>query len=288
MKNKPFISNSLKPNRFKPEHPNEQITIYEGEFLIKWNEREVNVQGKIYFDWLPSLAIKFKGTTDNSFDAINLFLDQVMEQAELWLKNYRFGLVLITGIHDEVRKGINKITISGIDADAPIFGNVTEKVEKITFLLPNFLVYNGDILRSEENNRNSRMGKLILETDDFLITIDQTANHKNEVQELKSKGGYHCLHIGEIIHKNKLINLNETNEALAALTSFLSFVNGRRTAPLFLEGFKNGENVFTAFRIPKIDSYNDGFSWMPQTILEELNSPWKAFYKLWVKNEDTE
>src|SRR5699024_9975198 len=179
--------------------------------------------GEIYFDWLPSLAIKFVGEIDNSFDAIDVFLNQDREQVELWLLSGRFGLFLITGIHDEVRKDTSKTVISGIDADAPIFGNVTEKVEKITFLLPNFLVYNGDILRSEENNRNSRMGKLILETDDFLITIDQTANHKNEVQELKSKGGYHCLHIGEIIHKNKLINLNETNEVLAALTSFLSF-----------------------------------------------------------------
>lgn len=278
----------MEPNRFKPEHPNKSITIHEGEFLLKWKEKEINIQGEIYFDWLPSLAIKFVGEIDNSFDAIDVFLKQDREQAELWLKNRRFGLFYITGMHDEVRKGINKITISGIDADAPIFGNVTEKVEKITFLLPNFLVYNSGILRSEENNRNSPMGKLTLETDDFLITIDQSANHKNEIQELKRTGGYHCLHIGEIIHKNKLINLNETNEVLAALTSFLSFVNGRRTAPLFLEGFKNGENVFTVFQIPKIDTYKSGFSWLPRAISGELNNPWNVFYNLWRKNEDTE
>src|SRR5699024_10854313 len=68
----------------------------------------------------------------------------------------------------------------------------------------------------------------------------------------------------------------------------LSFVNGRRTAPLFLEGFKNGENVFTAFRIPKIDAYNDVLSWLPRAIFGELNNPWNVFYNLWTKNEDTQ
>src|SRR5699024_879282 len=61
-----------------------------------------------------------------------------------------------------------------------------------------------------------------------------------------------------------------------------------RTAPLFLEGFKNGENIFTAFCTPKIDIYNDVFSWMPQKIFKELNSPWNTFYKLWTKDKDTE
>ena len=278
----------MEPNRFKPEHPNKSITIHEGEFLLKWKEKEINIQGEIYFDWLPSLAIKFVGEIDNSFDAIDVFLKQDREQAELWLKNRRFGLFYITGMHDEVRKDTSKTVISGINADIPAHGDVTERVDKITFLLPNFLEYNGELLREEKANKHSsRLGKLTLETDDFLITIDQTANHKNEAQELKSQGGYHCLHIGEIIHKYKHITLTEASEVLAAFTSFISFANGRRTAPLFLEGFKNGENVFTSFRIPKIDAYNQGFSWVPQMIFENLNSPWEAFARLWMKNEDT-
>ncbi len=60
------------------EEPNQDISIFSGDFQLKLKETIISVKGKIFFSWFPSAGVKVSGTvTSGSIHALPL--DEALE-----------------------------------------------------------------------------------------------------------------------------------------------------------------------------------------------------------------
>lgn len=286
MVKKYLFGNNLKENTFKMSESNQPFTIHEGNFLLQLNNETISLTGEVSYRWVPNQGVYFNGETNSFSQVLESFLDGNIEsRPQLYISEELLCAVIITNINSQKEK--NKVTVSGINTGRTGFGNPKLLVDKITFMIPNFkTIYEGLIRTVHEEQRFINSGRLILETDNYFITIDQNRQAQDEKRKLSMLGGYYCSHYGEIIHKYERITLESVRDILDCLGKFLSFMNGRRTAPILLQGFKDEAIIFTDYNSPVVDPYKTTSSWMPMQLPKEFNQNWKQFYSLWSESQD--
>jgi hypothetical protein len=258
---------------------NQTILIYDGPFVLKSKVDELNLTGKIEFSWLPDIGVRFKGyTIDKSVQTLQR-IDQSSFEG-LYIDNLFFGrpTVLESTFHFNSYDSL----IKGVMMKDAILGDRTICVNKVIFSIPNLREFFGEVVKEHEGEtgylNNSRM---VFENDEYSIIVDKIREYSQLKESLKSNGGFIVLYSGEIIKKSGSISIKETNDILHCFSKFLSFLNGKRCAPLFRQGFCESQLIWTDYSAHIVDSYRYVITWPQKHSIEGLNEIWLEFERLW-------
>ncbi|WP_255067298.1 hypothetical protein [Lacihabitans sp. LS3-19] len=159
-----------------------------------------------------------------------------------------------------------------------VIGETNNAINKVTFGIPNLREFYGEPIKS---NAVSYLGRLNLENENFIITIDKNPFFKKYHTNLKNIGGYQILYSGEIVSKNGIFKSKEIEEIRTICDIFFSFINGRKTSMLFLKGFNNENLVWEDFTpYNKVDAFKHVMSWPQFSSGLNFNEIWGNFVKI--------
>lgn len=259
---------------------NQPVKIFEGDFVLKNDEKEYTVSGYIQYDWFPMTGANFYGTIKETslenikiLNSINFF--------EVIVDGYNIGQGIVASIIIN-----SEFKIRGDFRFESITGDKSITVEKIHFCIPNFQDYLGNSVKKIDNNNvKTAKNRLVLENTKYIITIDKCIDYKERYNSVSEKGGYIITHIGEIIPKKGNLTIQKVKEILHCLNTFLSFVNGKRTSALFIQGICNNEVIWCDYSNYHVDIYDFLPSWTIKNDVNCLTKIWIEFSEQW-SNKD--
>ena len=268
----------------KMSEANSQIIIFEGEFILMNEKNTIKILGIIYFNWLPSSGAYFKGislekglNTSKTLDGINTY--------KIIANNLEFGDGFITNQNFDSFNG--KTKIKGVFSQQVVSGDKSISVDKILFSIPNLREFHGlSIKKTTNNGVSASKGRLLLENDKYIITIDKSSNYKKLKNELDENGGYILLYNGEIKNKKGPIKFEDSKDIFHCLNTFLTFLNGRRTSALFISGIFENETIWCDYSDYFVDTFKNVTSWPQDHSISSLNKAWRKFSEIWKDTDD--
>jgi len=263
---------------------NSQIIIYEGEFILKDDENRIKISGKIFFDWLPSSGAYFSGIPlDKGLDTFKILNGR--NTYKIIADDLEFGEGFITNTNIESFSGESKI--KGVLSQQAVAGDKSIAVDKIIFAIPNLREFHGlSVKKITDNNISVSKGRLLLENDKYIITLDKSNKYKNLRDELEENGGYILLYGGEIKSKKGPIKFEDSKDIFHCLNTFLTFLNGRRTSALFMSGIFENKTMWCDYTDYFVDTFKNATSWPQNHSISNLNETWKKFSETWKDVDD--
>jgi len=256
---------------------NEPIIIYTGEFKIKNDSKEYELDGKIIFKWFPDMGVKFNGVFINT-QSINI---QLMDAFDVVIDNKITGKVKIMDFD------FTGEPICGGDGVNFIWGDSTVPVNEVSFAIPNLRDYLGDAVKDEnKSGLNFQKTRITLDDKPYKIVIDKLIDYNERRQKLENDGGYLLLYAGRITKNKGSISLGELQKWHDRFHHFLYFLNGRRTAPLFYTGIHESSPIWTDYSDYRVDLDKYIISWSDIFFLDDLPHLWKRYNELWKKDLD--
>jgi len=261
---------------------NENIIIYEGEYFIKNSTENLKLNGKIVYEWLANSGVYFYGVSteidsflkaSNRSDTYSVIVDG-LEVGNGFITNWGFG-------------DLTEAKIKGVISQYAVFGDKSVSVEKIRFSIPNLRDFFGiPVKRITEKKISTSSDRIILEDETYKIIIDKCSDFKKRKESLEEKGGYILLFNGELTTKKGDLTHAETRDLFHCLDTFLTFLNGRRTSALFIQGTFEEKPIWTDYTDYFVDTYKTVQTWPQRHSIENLNELWKHFRLVWVKSPD--
>lgn len=259
-------------------HPNDGIVIYSGEFKLTYEDKVVELGGQIEFKWYPSVGVEFRGFIGESSVEWKELLSIETIKFDLIVEGLIFGKCLLTKTSFGERGHVEGTTVG-----LSVKGDKSIGVSKIRFCLLNFRDFLGGIVKEETKVGKNR---LVLESDDFKIILDKKMDFKAAVEVLRIQGGYFTTWNGEITKTKGNILFDEIKDELECLTAFLTFVNGKRCSPMFIQGLHEEQVIWTDYSAYSNDQHKNVSSWAHSYSIEGLAKLWTNFRALWKKGVD--
>ena len=263
---------------------NASIKIYEGEYILKSDTEEIKVNGVISFDWVANSGSHFSGKAELEPSQYKAFSNS-HSIYEIVVNGLEFGNGFIT--KNSFGSDFVGSFIKGTLSQQAVFGDKSIAVEKIIFSIPNFRDLHGlPVKKTSSKNFSTSMNRLRLENDNYIISIDKCSDYKKRQESLEEKGGYIILYYGELTSKKGPLKLEDTKEIFHCLDTFLTFINGRRTSAMFLQGIYESEVIWCDYTDYFVDPYKVVQSWQQRHSVSGLNELWQHFSSLWKETED--
>lgn len=260
---------------------NSEIIIFVGKFLLKFNDKEIFFDGTIKYEWFANSGVHFYGSAEIEFENLNNISD-FNDEYSVIIDNLEFGKGFIT----KTRFGNSlKPTIKGTISQYAILGDKTIPVNKIKFTIPNLREFHGYAIKRMSKHSIS-MDRLVFEDETYKFIIDKCSDFKDRKENLESKGGYDILYNGELSIKKGHLTITDTRDLFHCLSNFLTFLNGRRTSALFIQGIFEEDIIWTDYTDYFVDIYKTVISWPPKHSIADLNDIWKRFRVLWNNPDD--
>lgn len=174
--------------------------------------------------------------------------------------------------------------IQGVMSQEAIKGDKTIAVQKLIFSIPNLREFHGlpvKLIADKEGGIAFSSNRIILDNDNYTIKIDKSRNYKETQNSLDSKGGYIIQYGGELISKKGDILYEDTKQIFNSLSTFLSFINGRKTSSLFSHGIFENKTIWCDYTAYNVDIYNSAVSWTLRHSTNGLNELWQKFSEYW-------
>lgn len=259
-----------------------QIKIYEGEYILKTETEEFKINGTITFDWVANLGAHFTGSLRIPLQKyVSL---SPLNSYEIIVNGLTFGKASITNTTIGDLEGI---TIRGRFSQEVIFGDKSISVEKLIFSIPNLKEFEGlNVKRAAVTKFSIFRSRLTFENDNYIIRIDKCEDFKAKLESLEEKGGYIILYNGELTSKKGAISFKETKDIFHCLDTFLTFLNGRRTSAVFLQGICQSKIIWCDYSNYFIDNYKIKLSWSDNYSVDGFNELWQKFSLLWKSPEN--
>jgi hypothetical protein len=265
------------------DEPNAVISIHKGSFQLVHEGTTILIDGKIWFDWFPSTRVKFAGDASGN---------SPKEIESLFLKDGPWQLIIadLTFGKCSISKTLNSdsVTVEGTMTTRSVYKDRSIPVTKLRFAIPNLRELNGLTTKAETDygyqTSNSRTEFVY---NDYTIIIDQHPNFKDLNNSLKAKGGYLILYSGELTSKKGVIKYDEIKEVFKCFSNFLSFVNGRRCSPLFIQGVFENKEVWIDYTPYSVAQFKQVISW-PQHFhsTKGFGKLWQNFCDIWSDEGD--
>lgn len=268
----------------KMSEANSPIEIYRGEYLLKNDKEEIIVNGIINFEWVANSGSYFSGevklkenqygTFANSHSTYKILIDG-LEFGDGFIVKTTFG------------SNYEGCFIKGVLSEKAVFGDKSIEVEKIVFAIPNLRELHGSpVKKATADGILNSMNRLRLEDDNYIINIDKCYDYKKRQESLEEKGGYMILYYGELISKKGSLNFECTEEIFHCLSTFLTFINGRQTSSLFLQGIFENKVMWCDYTDYFVDPYKVVPSWQGRQSFKGINELWQNFSTLWKDKND--
>ena len=268
----------------KMTEANSSIKIYEGEYILRDDQNEIKVTGNIYFDWFPNSGAHFYGKPLVDFKDLFKITDGI-NSFSIIIDGLEFGQGFITNTN--FVSSSNDSFIKGTLSQQALIGDKSVPVTKIHFSIPNLREFHGlPVKKISKKNLSTSMNRLRFEDDNYVINIDKCHDYKERKKSLEEKGGYIILYAGELTPKKGSISYSDTKDILYCLDTFLTFLNGRRTAALFIQGIHDNKTIWCDYTDYFTDSYKAVQTWPQRHSILGLNDLWKKFNLIWQDNDD--
>lgn len=279
-----------KPNMINPsiemDNCNTNIKIQSGSFIIKNSKIEFKLTGQFYFKWSPTLGTYFKA--ESNLISNKLFnLHNSEEKLSLIIDDIEIGNCIITEITENLGNS-NKTEIEGRIIEKVVFGDKSIMVNKIKFSIPNLREFNGEATISiSEKTKSFSNSRLTFENEEFIVIIDKRKDYQQQYKKLKNEGGFLIQYDGILENKNnKPLNYEDTREILNSFSTFISFLNGRKTSTIFIEGIYEDNSIWRDFTNYNVDIFNPHLSWPSKSSIKGISNLWNNFYILWKNDKD--
>lgn len=264
------------PHRLKSKYlqneVNECIILFKGNVTIKAGASLSNVEGFVQIEWLPSPNVTLEITKFNKINTIDWQLYFLNDKTlDIYFEGIKIGAAIVKEIAPK-KKHLLKLLFFNC-----IAGDINLPTSKVTFSLPNLKSFHGIALRNRNDKFSVSMSRLIFENSHHKIILDKREKHKEVEQECKDINGYIIMYDGEIELKREF-DYTYICDLVWKFGIFLSFLNGQRTSPFLIEGFKDGQRTFFDFKEPYVDSYKIIPSWPSAHTIFGLEALWNKFY----------
>ncbi|OQP43593.1 hypothetical protein A4H97_33890 [Niastella yeongjuensis] len=248
--------------------PSETITIYNGQFILKEKDLQRLCEGSITFNWLPTFQTRVHFKILEGKSLINEQMNN--EQRDVLIDSSLLGkLILLNSINSD-----SGTTYMGILTGEITWGDRKIQVDKIIFEIPNLKEFIGEGIKT---GTNVRKGRITLENDKYIITLDKIFDFNTQYRKLESYGGYIFLYSGMLTKKKGSLNFDEAKTTLECLHWFLSFVNGSRTSAMFIKGVANEQLIWQNYNSRHVDQFKTVWSWSPKFRIDGLKDLWSNF-----------
>ena len=256
------------------ESPNQEILIYQGDF--HFGDHSFN--GKIFVKWIPRHQIRFEIP---EFPELKFIFNKTEILVTIGKQKNKVKLY----IDDRTTFSGKTIKVHGSLYEKIIFIQSKKKIKYVDFSLVNFREFFGGSYQI--NPKSNRSGHLSFISTDHKIEIQNILNEKSK-KEIKNEGGFIISNNCRITF-NKVTSKNRINFIIKRLEVFLSFLNGRRAAPLFLKAYsKDKELIWEDYSSYISDPLKYVQSWLPFRFDDEFCSLWHKFLILTETENDLE
>lgn len=225
-------------NSFLPNKP--LIVDKNGKLMVEAIDESfepINMNGDMYFKLWPRPRLLFHFKT-----SINLFDAYQKEGKSLTVKkddlSFRCHITNITNKNFQDYQ----ITLRNSSNIAQ-----TPKENELThakFYLLNFPFCLGQTIRSTQKKRSSYRGRILIQDEEWKVTLDKMENFKYLKEEMNESDGYLVTYSGKITKTNKeSFTSDELLNLLNKLYWLLTFARGGMTAPVLIDGFDQNNNI---------------------------------------------
>lgn len=270
-------------NRIKMTDTNESIDIYKGDYSLKSDKIAFVLNGEISFHWFPNLGARFSGRVVSGENLFDLF-SASNPVFQIIVDELVIGSGAVTDF--SIKSSNNETFIKGRLTEQVIIGDKSVAVEKIVFSIPNLLNSHGLPVKITSNGFSISLNRLCLETDSFDIWLDKRMDYDKQERSVREEGGYVIQYNGQLINRKGSLKFEDCKEIFSCLNFFLSFLNGRRTSAMFLQGIYLNEVLWTDYSSYYVDQYRWVNSWQQRNSIAGLNRIWKNFNLMWQDKED--
>lgn len=246
---------------------NEALPIYEGKFQLKQDKASIDITGNLFFYWFPSPGVKFKGELTDKAAGLSS-LDRA-DKFDLIIDGLSVGECFL--IHTSISSALS---LEG-RLTSCIIGDKSIMVTSINFAVPNLRYFMGSSvkIKTEQEIKLSN-SRLVLEDEGYIIRMDKSENYQELERSLNSQGGFILQYAGSIMSKKGAMSFSDVQDVVHKLHFFLSFLNGRKCSPLFLQGIFDNEIKWSDFTPYSVDQYKSVVSWPMRNSIERLDALW--------------
>ncbi|HEU5292485.1 MAG TPA: hypothetical protein VFU05_17680 [Cyclobacteriaceae bacterium] len=254
---------------------NQTLPIYQGKFQLMQEENAIEINGNLFFEWFPSPCARFNGElTNRTADLSSLHR---ADKFELIIDGLSVGECFLTNTSIS-----STVSLEG-KLTTCVTGDKSINVSSINFAVPNLRYFMGASVKVQKEQKvkleNSRVA---LENEEYLIQLDKAENYEEIKRSLDSQGGYILLYSGSIVSKKGTMSFADVRDIVHQLHFFLSFLNGRKSSPLFLQASFDHEVKWSDFTPYIVDQYKSVVSWPIRNSIEGLDKlwlNWRTLYK---------
>lgn len=266
------------------DEANEIIEIYSGKFQLKNEELELLIDGKIAYHWFAQKGAIFIGNLISASES-PFKSDRALDYYELIIDGLSVGEAFI--VNRKRSSSSEHTTIKGVFTKFVVIGDGSINVDSVTFAIPNLKEFNGlPVYKKSEDSVSTSNSRIVLDNDEFQVTIDKTIDYRTRKESLNSKGGYLLLYSGRINKKKGSISLKKSRSFFYCFDTFLSFLNGRRISTAFHNGVFKENIVWSDYSNYSIDIYKNSNSWTLMHSTYGFNELFKNFSNLWKDEND--
>lgn len=258
------------------DQPNDHINLYTGEFQLIQKSFVLNVKGRMWFQWIPDSTCQFSG----SIASMNCSSAELLMNFDNWKLTVRDHNVGSTYIDfSDLEDGMY---VAGKLHGLAILGDKSISFTYVEFALPNMVDLLGKTVREEEGEKLTlQYGRVELKSSKYLITLDKLIDYKRRKEALDLQGGFIFQYSGRIEKQKGPMLQDDLKNLLPCLNTFLTFINGRRTAVYLATAKHEAATIFTDVSSYLIDSYKYVQSWVPQHSHFDPQTAWEKFSTLW-------
>ncbi|NJM00762.1 MAG: hypothetical protein HC924_19260 [Synechococcaceae cyanobacterium SM2_3_2] len=258
---------------YRTLYPNQDIDILITDVYVQIRDREELIGDcQIYLSWLHTPKVKIAGKT--SIHSM-LSIGEYKLRLSFLQKKQEYSL-LVTNTH----RSDEGLQFQGSIKDLTFVHNEADDLSYVIFHVPNFSDFQGTWITS--NGRDGWNGRVILEDEEWLITIDKTKEFKGLDKSIRESGGYAITHVGKIEKKDGTqFSIDKADDLLNCLHYFFSFVRCGWSSPILVVGFdEHNVKSWEDHKISNLDSGQNILSWFNHTG-SSLENLFPGFRKCW-------
>lgn len=265
------------------------VVLYEGVVNHQLGDSDAGGEGVVWLGWLPSPRVFVSWGLDNPSHRVGRAFE--MDEVEVAVPGVGGGgLVSLGGSPDPpVAGGVRPgVTLAG-SASRGFRVGVDGPAVDVRFVVMNGPEFLGSGL--EDGDGSSWSGRVVLECDRWVFTIDQRRDSHAAVRDLKWVAPFGFTHTGRVTRcDGEGISMDEADRALTLLSYFLSFVRGASVAAVLPYGL-DGDGVVVWEDWGSVNRsvarWRTDLSWFDRlSVTRELPALFRGFASRWFNEND--
>lgn len=258
--------------------PNQPISLYSGTLHLSSCHAEETLEGKLQLIWLPTPKISFVGRKNEAdtgsvhsepFDSYRISVPGFLQATSCFVRRIRLYSQTCTEIH-------------GFLTDTTDIGNPDLEADSLLFALSNFHQFIGSTIQPPGDVHCSWKGRREFKMGMWIVTIDETKELKERLDQLEADGGYLLTHSCRLRRADsRHFRPAEADQPLFALHYLFAFMRGFWTGPVLPTVVSEVESPrWQRLHAPILEPWKNSQSWYPLQKPVEFNDAATHFYQM--------